>query len=402
MVSSTSKISSQKVKANHRRLVLSQVILDGPVARTAIAQKSGLTLASVSRISRELIDAGLVVEGQTMPSDGPGRPFISLDVNPSGAYVMSLSLNRFSQVITLSDLKNQVISEAELDIANNIDDADSVIEQIGDSMLAMLASAQLPSWKVMGVSVAVTGAVDPRQGFITDAPALGWQNVNIGERLQTILNLPVHVESLAHSISLAESRFGLGRKYDHIALFNVSLGIGASLIEDRRILRGADNKAAMIGNLGLWRNQAGERITIDQAAGGWGVLSHRSSAPGNERLDYSNSMRERLMHTINMAAEGQQEAQQALSNAGNNMGEAVALVNNIVAPEICIIAGPLAASNDYMQALTHSAKQVGGSEICPITTSNMDWQVAASWLAIHEFCMVRDIDVVRLIEGAVA
>ena len=401
MVSSTSKISSQKVKANHRRLVLSQVIVNGPVARTKIAQQSGLTLATVSRISRELIDAGLVVEGQTMPSDGPGRPFISLDVNPRGAYVLSISLNRFRQIVTLADLKNQVVAQAELELAD-IGDAEGMVEQIGDCMTAMLKSSAIPRWQVMGVSVAVTGAVDPRQGMIISAPALGWEQVAIGPQLEAMLALPVHVESLANAINMAESRFGIARDYDHIALFNVSLGIGASLLEDRRILRGAKSAAGLIGSLGLWRDQMGERITIDQAAGGWGVLSHRSSAPAGEQLDYSTSIRDKLMHTIAAAHDGQADAQQALRQAGKNLGEAMALISHILAPQICIVAGPLAESEFYIEGLHSAADEVAGDTMGPVVVSNMDWSTAASWMAIHEFCMVQDIDVVKLIEGVAA
>jgi len=400
MVTNTSKISSHKVKANHRRLVLAQIIQNGPVPRTEIATQSGLTLASVSRISRELIDAGMVVEGDTLSNSGPGRPFISLDVNPTGAYVLSVSINRFSQVVTLADLKNQVVAEVELLIVD-FTQPNIVMRVIGQAMNDLLAQSNIAQWQVMGACVAVTGAVDPSLGNIINAPALGWQEVDVAAQLQQLIQLPVHVENFANTINLAESRFGIGREYDHVVLYNASLGIGVSIIEDNRVVRGAGHAAGLIGSLPLWRSQVGERITIDQVAGGWGVLAHRSSAPSSDALNYSTSVRDQLIQTIDNAAAGAKDAQTALQHAGQNMGEALAFVSHLMAPQVNIIAGPLANSKYYVESLKHSAQQAEDADVS-IIVSRMPWATAASWLAIHEFCMVRDIDLDKLIKGLAA
>ena len=400
MVTSTSKISSQKVKANHRRLVLAQIIQNGPVARTEIAKQSGLTLASVSRIARNLIDAGMVVEGETLSNSGPGRPFISLDVNETGAYVLSVSINRFSQIVTLANLKNQVVAKADLSI-DDFTQSNVVIRAIGQAMNDLLAQSNIARWQLMGACVAAAGAVDPSLGHIISAPALGWQEVDLAAQLQQLIQLPVHVETLANAINLAETRFGISREYDHVVLYNLSLGIGASFIEDNRVVRGADHAAGAIGSMPMWRDQAGERITVDQVAGGWGVLAHKSSSPSNTALSYSASVRDQLMQTIENAEQGDKNAQMALQDAGQNMGEVLALVSHMMAPQVNIIAGPLANNKQYVEALERSAQCAAGTEL-RIIVSQMPWATAASWLAIHEFCMIRDIDVDKLVRGLAA
>ena len=72
----------------NRRLVLSEILFKSPIPRAKIAESISLTQASVSRITRELLDARIIVEGEAFPSDNRrGRQFIGLSLNPFGCYV---------------------------------------------------------------------------------------------------------------------------------------------------------------------------------------------------------------------------------------------------------------------------------------------------------------------------
>ena len=122
--------SRQDLGRANRRRVLAELVFRGPVSRSAIAERTGLTNASVSRITRDLIEAGLVMERASVVNPNrPGRRFVELDIDGSGGYVLGIGLNVFQQSVTLADLKNNRIDRIDLSLAD-LSDPEVVIAEI--------------------------------------------------------------------------------------------------------------------------------------------------------------------------------------------------------------------------------------------------------------------------------
>ena len=101
----------------NQQTVLREIVLSGPVSRTEIAGRIGLTAGTISRITRPLIEAGLVRElpdVQSASSAGPGRRSVPLDVDPQGGQVLGITIGPTFQVATLADIKNTIIARADL------------------------------------------------------------------------------------------------------------------------------------------------------------------------------------------------------------------------------------------------------------------------------------------------
>ena len=396
------EISRQDVKRINRRMVLSEIILNGPVSRSEIARRTGLTNATVSRVSREFIRAGLVSEGNSLPAPKrPGRRFIALDVNPAGGYVLGISINVFQQFITLADIKNRAVARRELKLAS-FDDPDRVLAEVAAAASEIIKEAKVPQERILGGSVAITGAVDPVAGTIRSAPPLGWKRVPIGALLSRALGIPIHVESLPNAINLAEARFGRARGLNNVVLFNASLGIGTSLLLDGQLIRGNDFSAGLIGDLSLWRDKHGKRLAVDEVAGGWGVL--RPDGVKRREITYSVPLTRKLFATMEAARIGDAKARDALASAGRSLGRVIELVAGITHPELVIVAGPLAGCRTYMAAAQEALAEAWpkAAQRIPLHASDMTWRAAARWLAINEFLLRRDIDLERLVERSAA
>ncbi|WP_282607773.1 ROK family transcriptional regulator [Pelagibius sp. Alg239-R121] len=395
--------SRQDVKLINRRLVLSEIILNGPLARTEISQRTGLTNASVSRISREFIEAGLVTEGESLPAPNrPGRRFVTLDVNPKGGYVLGISINAFQQTITLADVKNRAVARRELSLADFADPND-VLARVAEAALDIIREAEVPKGRIFGGSIAVAGAVNPDAGTVLHASSMGWKNVEIGSFLSQALEMPIHVESIPNAVNLAETRFGIGRGHHSVVLFNASLGIGGSLLLDNRLLRGKDFSAGLVYDVGLWRDAKGQRLTVNEVAGGWGVLRHmdvgRRPSP-DAPLPSAAS----LIEAMDAANGGNDSARTALTKAGQSLADLVETVTEILHPEMVIVSGPLVNSPQYVEGLRAAIDGIWprDSELDRLRISAMTSQAAARWLAINEFLLCRDIDLSQLDRTQVA
>lgn len=395
--------SRQEARPTNRRMILAEIILNGPVARTEIARRTGLTAASVSRISRELIDAGLIVEGDEVAGERPGRRFVSLDVNATGGYVVGISMNVFQQSVTLADLKNRPIARRELGLTS-FEDVDAVVAATIDATQDLLSEAGIPSNRIIGASVAVTGAVDPETGVICSAPLFGWEQVDIGKMLSEPLGIPVHVESLPNAINLAESRFGIGRGHNNVIVFNASLGVGVSMLIDNRLARGHQSAVGLIGKLSLWRGDDGNRLHVDDMAGGWSVLNALAQNRTEQNPQDAVPHTRNLLDVIERANDGDETARQALGKAGRALGEVIEVFNGIIHPELIVIAGPLAWCPYYIRGIRAAINDAAPGEIqrVPLEASDMTWRAATRWLAINEFLLQRDIDLETLSGRTVA
>src|SRR5512139_1063828 len=99
------------IRALNRSHVLNTVKAHGPIGRAEIARSTGLSPATVTAITAELIADGLVLEQSAGESSG-GRPPILVSINPRGGYVMGIKLTEDKAVCALADLDASILAKS--------------------------------------------------------------------------------------------------------------------------------------------------------------------------------------------------------------------------------------------------------------------------------------------------
>ena len=86
------------------RIVHEVIRLYGPLSRAEIARRTALTGQTVSNLVKDLVELGLVQEGERQRDGGRGAPSTALAVNPDGCYSVGLDFNRDHLTGVLVDL----------------------------------------------------------------------------------------------------------------------------------------------------------------------------------------------------------------------------------------------------------------------------------------------------------
>ncbi len=124
------------------------------------------------------------------------------------------------------------------------------LESIAASAHGLLAAAGVAASALEAVGVSAPGPLNPVTGVIRDAPNLpGWHEVPIRARLERALGRPVRLENDANAAALAEWRFGAGRGSNAFVFLTMSTGVGAGLVLDGRLYRGARFGAGEVGHI---------------------------------------------------------------------------------------------------------------------------------------------------------
>src|SRR6478672_8047923 len=162
----------------NRAAILRLIGLSGPIARMSIAERLGLGPATVTSITRELIESGIVRTAYRAPSRG-GRPALLLEIVSRSAHAFGVKIAPDHLVGVVVDLDGDVIEQFEerldLTAAHGFDAAVKVLRTWLE-----IAQAETP---LLGVGLGVPGVVDSATGKVT-SPLIGWQDFALREALQ--------------------------------------------------------------------------------------------------------------------------------------------------------------------------------------------------------------------------
>ena len=366
--------------------MFNEVLFDAPVARADIAKRTNLTAASVSRITRQLIDAGLVEELEVHRTGRPGRQFVNLRVKPDGGYVVGVSVNAFEQRVALANLQREILAEKILPRKRTLDPQNSAATAAG-TVRALLKERRIDRQRVFGIGVASAGVVDPEKGIVLRAPTLGWEGVAFGGEMEERLGIPVRSSNLPNAIAAAEHRFGVARAFHNFIVIHATLGIGMSLVVDGHLLRGHLSQAGLVGEMPIG-NQADQcdrgPTALDEVAGGSAIV--RKWLANEAQSTVLRSVRQSHLLQLTEAANGGDARAIAFCDDGAaRLGGIVATIAVALGSQAVILVGPLIKIETYRRGLESAIRgSVGPQRQVSVVTSERRGIEAACMLAIGE------------------
>lgn len=172
----------------------------GPVARDVIAQVTGLSIATVNRQVTALLQAGLLRERADLAVSGAiGRPRVPVEVNHEPFMTLGVHIGARTTSIVATDLFGRTLDVVETPTPQGSQAA-------ALATLAGSARRYLARWhrrRPLWVGIASGGVFDTATGYL-DHPRLGWREAPVGPVLAEALGLPVSVASHVDAMAGAE------------------------------------------------------------------------------------------------------------------------------------------------------------------------------------------------------
>lgn len=394
---------AEDLRRFNRGLALERIFSRGVASRNDIARDTGLTGAAISRITRELLNAGLVREREsTEERNGRGRPVAALELAPDGAFVIGVGIGAYEQWMQIANHRGECVSRRAVRLLEHKPLARAFQALIKDARV-MVNEAGMPWHRVLGMTVAVAGVVDHERGNVLHSPNIGWDEAAVAEPLQKGLKLPVRVEALHHALNLAEARFGVTRGARDVVLVNAALGIGASVMEAGRIVRGSRAAAGQIGHMRVVGASelctCGRRGCLDTVASGYAVL-RRMGKVGSRRIPREHNMDDvrRLANAIEREKCGDSRVQAAFRASGEQLADALNAIRAVLDPERIVLAGPLAQTGSYVEGI-RSRLDGRGDNPSFLRLATQSGDTAAIRLALSQFVFCSSLDLARLLDG---
>ena len=385
--------STESLRRRNRQVLLRHILYAAPepLSRKQIADQSGLTGTAVSRIARELLDAGLISEGATFAISGrTGRHHVELEIAGRGAYVVGVGLAANEQAVSIANMRGDILHRHQIALPS-FDDPPAVLRIVAEEAQRLIQTHAIDRRRILGGGISVAGIVDHAEGIVLNSPNLNWHRVAIKHEIEARLDLPFHVESHPNALNLAEHWLGITRGARNVVLVNVALGIGGSLILDGALVRGEGNRAGRIGHVtvpgGEFPCSCGKTGCLDTVASGQALLTQLGMSSKRwpvETNDVGDA--DRLRTLLERAAAGEAEVMAALRQAGRQLGRTLNLITAVAAPGVVVLAGPTAQNPEYVAGVRETL-DLRSSDGTPmgLLTSQMTRDTAGVWLALNQF-----------------
>ena len=332
-----------------RRANLSAIVRElherGPLSRSELVARTGLTRSAIRGLIVELVAAGLVSEVRATPLGTPGRPSPLVRPNSGDAVVLALEIAVDSLAVGLVGLGGDLLEVVRVDRPQGHTSIDQIVADLAD--LASLVRVRRPDVEpLVGIGVAIVGLVRRVDGCVAMAPNLGWKDVPLGERLAQVLSAtaPITVANDADLGALAEVRRGAARGADNVLFISGEVGVGGGLVVDGKPMTGVAGYAGEVGHIpvnptgspchcgsvGCWETEIGAHALLRRAG---------HPADGG-RAEVDAVLRE--------AEAGLPTALAALDEVGRWVGFGLAGLVNVFNPQLIVLGGLLGRIHPYV------------------------------------------------------
>jgi predicted NBD/HSP70 family sugar kinase len=375
-------------------LVLNLVKGTDGISRAEIAAQSGLSPATISNLSAELIEEGLIYETGVVETTR-GRPPILLTLNSSARYVVGVKVMPDSFVAVVTDLNAQVVAHRSVEAAL-MQTVEEIVSDISKLVDAVIIDAAIDRTNVLGVGLGLAGIVDSSTGVCRYTPFFGWRDVDLGRPLADLLRLNVYLENDVNSLTVAEQWFGHGRGLEHFVVVTVGRGVGSGMVINGEFYGGQEGSVGELGHVTVHPGgpicDCGRRGCLEALASDGAVLEAVEASRKAGRETTLGASPITLADVIVAADGGDQLAQEALAEAGRWLGVGLSVLVNLLNPEMIIVAGEGVEAGGWRldpmrQALVDNQYDSLGSktQIVVESAGDITWARGAACVVLSEF-----------------
>jgi len=337
------RIDLDHSQPQNRHRILQAVRLHGPLARVDLGTIVGLSPASVSSITGELIRDGLIREVPGTDAErGRGRPKVLIELTPTAACMVAvkLSINRIE--VTLGDFAGG-IGKVTTKALNTLElSGEALITMLGDMIADCIAAIPSDFGPLTGIGLAIQGLVHKNETLVW-SPALAVRNVNLAGPLARRFNLPVTAMNDADCIALSIRHRAELQAVENLAVVMLGTGIGMGLIIGGRLHSASSGAGAEFGHTKYQIDgplcHCGRRGCIESFVGDYALYRDARSMLDLPNTDALHPSDEQMQALVDLADNGHPVATSLFQQAGRALGYGLSNLIALVGPDLVLITG---------------------------------------------------------------
>ena len=329
----------------NRTAILDALRNHGPLSRKQIGARTGLSPATVERLSSALLAERLIEQDGLKQSSG-GRPSYLLRYSGGSRLIAAIDVSATAARGRLLDLDGSTVESRSVGFALAKNAAapterlDGTLRLIDD----LVGAASALDRTCGGIGIAVPGII--HDGRVMNTAELGWRELPLESIVSTRTGLPTIVENDANAIAYGEWTRGVAKNARTVASFVLGVGVGAGIVNDGNVYRGSRSAAGEVGflfaDVGAMRNYYADR----------GDLETRIADVALRAVPEAASIDAAIARLIDTAADGTADQGDA-DDLFDLLAFTCGAIATVFDTEVIVVAGHLLRAPEFVIAELH-------------------------------------------------
>lgn len=333
--------SQRALRVRNRETILRALGTHGAQSQANLARLTGLSAGTVSNIVRELVDDNRVARAAAISS---GRRSVEISLVPDSRVVLGIDVGRTHVTMMLCDTSQRMfgLRNAQLPLGH---DPHSTFTLAATMLDTLLADEGIARDRVVLCVIALAASVAPETGYVVQASSLPhWADTPLVELSSRILGMPTRLENDANLGALAHTLIDQGAEARTLAYVKVATGIGIGFVFGGQMYTTRSGLSGEIGHFQVLGAgdvcYCGHRGCLETVASVRRIIADLNYIrPGAAPT---------VQDVIARAQQGELAVVRLLEEAGTALGEALAIVCNLLDPEVIVVGGPLTSVGQPM------------------------------------------------------
>ncbi len=347
------------VRRANEATVLSAVIDHSPVSRSKLMEITGLSKPTVLGIVGALRERQLI-RPVSASSPGAGRPADYYEANPRAGFAIGIDLGGTKVRAALCDLVGDLIAETVE--ATDRTGGLAVVAQLVRMSRELAKAAKVPWRLVCSVALGCPGFVT-EDGTLTAAVNIrGFDDLAPKNLLEKALKLPVLIENDVNAAAFGEFASRTFGPIRSLVVISIGTGVGAGIVIEGQILRGAAGAAGEIAFLPLGGDPTTPRArrsgSLELAASGpamqRSLRDHRAKGGLRTGLAVDATPEEIFL----AAGAGDSLARVLVDQEAALIARAILTVDVVCDPDVFVLAGGIGANPAFLEPVRAAVREV--------------------------------------------
>ncbi len=235
------------IRSFNTKKIIEYLRFNDPITRKDLAEKLGLSFATVSNICNQLIQDGYLQEMESETFNGGRIPKV-VTIHPSSKYILCLQLIQKDIIkAVLVNLKNEVAWSKQTNIPEYAD-LNQVLSVISLLSSTLLEFSGVSSDALLGIGVSAPGIFNTENNLIVNSTNPLYENQPLKERLEQCFGLPVFVENESNLLVMATAMMNSNKNRDLIYIY-LGEGLGTGIISNGKVVTGSKGLGGEISHI---------------------------------------------------------------------------------------------------------------------------------------------------------
>jgi predicted NBD/HSP70 family sugar kinase len=329
------------LRTMNARAVLELIHREGPIARSAISDATGLSKTTVGFALTSLLAAGVLTEtGRATGRPGPAATLY--EVRSGSGLSVGIDIGHDRVHAAIVDLSGEILARVQAAPKRRIG---SLVNQLTDLVAELSTGQQTTPDRLVQIVVGVPAVVAPDGETLSLGDSLPHSGEGFVRAIRAKFAAPVLFENDINLAVLGERARGHGREIDDFVFLSVGTGLGVGILLGGKLYRGVSGAAGEIGYLpnddpGVPATPPRRRAMIEASLSGPDVVTEavklglRADLTGRE--------------VFNLARDGDPRAVQVVETIAYRIAYVLACVTAVLDPGLVVLGGGVGLNADLL------------------------------------------------------